>query len=103
LAHAKQVVRELMQGSEAVTRSWRLDVYGDHKEPAFKLLFATFDPSLEHLLPSARMLVEMVCDLRRSSRETVHAARVTGRESRALIAQSRGRPYLAAIRGEQTR
>jgi hypothetical protein len=36
------------------------------------------------------------------SRQVLAAARATVRESRALVARARGKPYLAAKRGEPT-
>lgn len=100
--YAKEVVRELMQGREDSSRTWRLDVYEDRLERVFEVPFAALDPTLDHLRPELRRIVEWVCDGRRSSREAVHAARATIREARALVARSRGKPYLAAIAGEQT-
>lgn len=102
LAYAKDVARELMQGREEETRFWRLDVHENRKERVFELAFAALDPTLDHVRPELRSMLELVCDWRRSSREAVHAARITMRESRALVARSRGRPYLASIAGEQT-
>lgn len=102
LAHAREIARELMQGREERARSWRLDVYENHDLRVFKVPFAALDPTLDHLAPERRSLVETVCEWRRSSREAVHEARTTMRESRALVARSRGRPYLVAISGEQT-
>ena len=102
LAYAKEVVRELMQGREAETRCWRLDVYEDHHERVFELPFAASDPTLDHLGPEFRRTVERVSNSRRSWREAVHGVRLTVRESRALVARSRGKPYLAAVLGRQT-
>jgi hypothetical protein len=102
LAYAMEVVRELMQGSEIQTRSWRLDVYENHCERIFELPFAALDHTLDHLAPQLRSAVERLCNSHRSWKETVHAACITLRESRALVAQSRGRPYLAAVAGVHT-
>lgn len=101
-AYAKKVALELMQGREEASRSWRLDVYENRAERILELLFATLDPTLDHLRPERRRFVEWACDGRRSSREAVRAARATIREARALVARSRGKPYLAAIAGKQT-
>jgi len=102
LAYAEGVARELMQGREVQTRSWRLDVYENHNLRLFELLFATLDPTLDHLDVEFRNRIETVCDLRRSTSDAIHAARVTVRETRALMARSRGQPYLAAVAGKQT-
>jgi hypothetical protein len=47
-----------------------------------------------------RTIVAEVSDRVRSLKEAVGAARITVRESRALIARSRGRPYLATHSGD---
>jgi len=101
LAHAEAVAGELMRGREAQTRSWRLDVY-ENGELISQIPFASVDPTLDHLAPPVRATVEASCESIRSARETVSAAQATLRESRALVAISRGKPYLAAERGEST-
>jgi hypothetical protein len=49
-----------------------------------------------------RKAVERTCDQSRSLKEPIASAQVTLRESRALVALSRGRPYLATEMGERT-
>jgi hypothetical protein len=100
--YALDVAHELMSCREAQTRSWRLDVYEGNGERIFELPFARIDPTLDHLAPEMRTTFERMCDRSRSLRETVAAVRVTVRESRALVALSRGRPYLATEMGERT-
>jgi hypothetical protein len=100
--YALDVAHELMSCREAQTRSWRLDVYDDQGERILELPFAGIDPTLDHLVPAMRTTVERMCDRYRSLREAMAAARVTVRESRALVALSRGRPYLATELGERT-
>lgn len=100
--YACEVVRELMSGREGETRTWRLDVYEGTAARAFAIPFASVDPTLDHLLPELRATVERWCERSRSLQEAVSAARVTVRESRALVARSRGKPYLAAEYGETT-
>lgn len=102
LGYAMEVARELMQGREDQTRSWRLDVYENNCERVFELPFAAIDHTLDHLAPQFRSTVEDACNSRRLWQETLHAARMTVQESRALVAQSQGKPYLAAIAGAQT-
>jgi hypothetical protein len=101
LDHAEAVTGELMRGREAQTRSWRLDVY-ENGELVFQIPFASVDPTLDHLPPPVRATVEARCESIRSAQEIVSVARATVRESRALVALSRGKPYLAAERGEPT-
>src|SRR5262249_50165342 len=93
LDHAHDVARELMTARESETRSWRLDVYEDGRRVQ-EVPFASMDPPLTHLSPVLRSTVERWCDTVRNFRETMSAARVTVRESRALVARSRGKPYL---------
>lgn len=102
LAYAKDVARELMQGRESQTRCWRLDVYENQDERLFELTFAVLDLTLHQHAPEIRSRMERLCGAYRSCKEAVHAAQVTMRESRALVALSRGRPYLAASAGERT-
>jgi hypothetical protein len=101
-AYAKEVARELMRGRESEARSWRLDVEEDSGEWTFALPFVTIDPTLDHLGAELRSAIERTRNSHRSWREAVYAARTTVRQSRALIARSRGKPYLAAIAGEPT-
>lgn len=101
LAYAKEVARELMQGREGQTRCWRLDVYENQGERVFEIAFAALDPTLDQLAPDLRNTMERLCGSYRSCREAIHAAQITMRESRALVALSRGKPYLAASAGEQ--
>jgi hypothetical protein len=91
-----------MSGREAETRFWRLDVYEDNNERIVEIPFASIDWTLDHLVPELRAIVEGLCDHRRSLKEANYAARVTLRESRALVAIARGKPYLATYAGERT-
>ena len=102
LEHARAVVREMMGGCEAQTRSWQLNVYDDSGQRLFEIPFAGLDRTLDHLGPELRTMVAELSDRVRSLKEVVGAARITVRESRALVARSRGRPYLATHSGERT-
>jgi hypothetical protein len=100
--YAQEIVRELMTGCEAQTRSWQLDVYEAGEGLVFKIPFVQLDPTFAHLDTSWRKTLERLCDGRRSLGEAVHSARATVRESRALVARARGKPYLATSAGERT-
>lgn len=102
LRYAQTVVRELMRSREAQTRTWRLDVYDEAGACVIELPFASIDPTLDHLRPELRAMVEKFCDRRRSVDEMIHTARGTVRESQALVARSRGNLYVAARSGEKT-
>jgi len=97
--YARGVVRELMCGREAQTRTWRLDVYENSAERVFEIPFASLDRTLDDLLPELRMIVEGLCECDRTVRE---ARQRTLRESRARLARSRGRPYLITNFGKRT-
>jgi hypothetical protein len=99
--HAHGVARELMSARELQTRSWRLDVYEDGARVE-EIPFARVDRTLDHLSPALRRSVERSCDTLRNVKQAMSVARATVRESRALVARSRGRPYLATERGEPT-
>ena len=101
LDHAHHVARELMTAREQQTRTWRLDVYEDGT-PVEQIPFAHLDPTLDHLNPTLRSHVERGCDTLRDFNQALSAARATVQESRALVALSRGKPYLAADRGKPT-
>jgi hypothetical protein len=102
LEHASAVVRELMGGCEAQTRSWRLKVYDQSGQILFEIPFARLDRTLDHLAPELRTMVVELSDRVRSLKEVIGAANITVRESRALVARSRGRPYLATHSGQRT-
>jgi len=90
-----------MYGCELRTRSWRLDVY-ENGECVSQLPFASVDETLDHLQPALRKTVERSNDSLLALHETLSSARATLRESRALVARSRGKPYLATVAGEPT-
>lgn len=101
LDYAYDVIRELMSCCERETRTWRLDVYEDHDRRVFEIPFSRLDETLDHLDPRLRRKIEDLCNRSRSLREACSAASATVRESRALVARSRGKPYLAIDRGQQ--
>jgi hypothetical protein len=100
--YACTVVRELMCCRERQTRTWRLDVYEDKGARVFEIPFARFDETLSHLSPKGLETIVDLCDRRQSLEEAMSMAVVTMRESRALVACSRGKPYLAAALGQRT-
>ena len=100
--YARTVARELMRSRELQTRYWLLEVYRDGEGPLFGILFATVDPTLDHLRRELRSLVERVSEKKRALKDTIYGANLTLRESQSLLAQSRGKPYLIAENGEIT-
>jgi hypothetical protein len=97
--YARGVVRELMSGREAQTRTWRLDVYENSAERVFEIPFASLDQTLDDLRPELRVIVEGLCECDRTLCEAVQSAL---RESRARVARSRGKPYLITNFGKRT-
>jgi hypothetical protein len=102
IQYGNDVVRELMKNRELETRSWRLDIYENLDTGVCQIPFATVDPTLNHLEPRFRTMVEDVSERRRQLSEAIHALNTTVTESRALVARSRGRPYLASRFGKET-
>ena len=97
--YARGVVRELRNGREAQTRTWRLDVYENSEKRVFAITFASLDETLAHLQPELRVLVEGLCERDRRLREATQSA---VRESRARLPRSRGKPYLITNLGKRT-
>lgn len=102
IRYGNDVVRELMKNRELETRSWRLDIYENRDTGICQIPFATVDPTLDHLEPRFRNLVEDVSERRRQLSEAINALNTTVTESRALVARSRGKPYLASRFGRET-
>lgn len=100
--YARDVVRELMSRREKETRTWRLDAYETSGGLVFQIPFVSIDETLDHLTPGLRARIEDLCDRCRSLREAMSEAAVTMRESRALVARSRGKPYLVSEFGQRT-
>jgi hypothetical protein len=100
--YARKVARELMRCRETQTRYWQIKVYRDGEGPLFDVLFASVDPTLDHLRRESRSLVETVSEKKRALKDVVYACELSLRESRSLIARSRGKPHLIAENGEVT-
>jgi uncharacterized protein DUF6894 len=100
--YARIVARELMRCREAQTRYWQIKVYRNGEGLVFAVLFATVDPTLDHLRREARALVEKASERKRALKDVAYACEASLRESRSLLARSRGEPYLIAENGEVT-
>src|SRR5215469_11708553 len=87
LCYARDVVYELMRSREVETRSWCLDVYeGDGTDgPISEIPFASIDPSLDHLTPKYRTMVEGMSERKRLLSDVIYIVNTTIRESRALV------------------
>jgi hypothetical protein len=102
--YANDVVHELMRSREVETRSWCLDVYegSEIDSPIYEIPFASVDPSLDHLTPKQRSMVESMSERKRLLSDVIHTVSGTVQESRALVARARGKPYLASRFGKPT-
>src|SRR5262249_54266951 len=65
IRYARDVVHELMRNRELETRSWRLDVYENSDGPICTIPFASIDPTLDHLTPNLRTMVEAMSERQR--------------------------------------
>ena len=97
LRYARDVVHELMRNREVETRSWRLDVYQNGDAPIYAIPFASIDPTLDHLVPKLRTMVEDMSERKRLLGEVLHvvsaevpgiAAAVTGKTAPLLRAST---------------
>jgi len=93
-AYAVQVARELIRKGETEKRHYRLDVY-DERGLVAAVPFATVDPTLDHLSPDLRQVVERTCETRREFAETLSSLeslmlrlrQMRGRSNPRLVAQ----------------
>jgi len=99
--YASRVVQELMAHRELRTRPWQLEAYDDDGRKIFEIPFAKLDRTLDHLAVEYRDLVEHSACLIGSVQDIVYVATNTRREAQALVARSRGRPYLAVRHGRK--
>jgi uncharacterized protein YjhX (UPF0386 family) len=66
------------------------------------ILFASVDPTLDHLRRATRTLVESGNATKRALEDEIYSAKLVMGDSRALVARSRGKPYLITRNGEIT-
>jgi hypothetical protein len=100
-AHAVEVARELMKNGEPMKRAWRLVVMDGDGTLIFELPFARVDPTLDHLPPDLRQLVEQLAESKHSLLETVFKSESLVLGVRAADAKRRGKPYVAAWHGRR--
>lgn len=100
LRYARDVVHELMRRRELKTRCWRLDVYEEGLGRIREIPFASIDPSLDHLSAQQRTMIEKTSERQRSLSDVIHSVEETVQETLALVARSRGKPYLASRFGK---
>ena len=100
IAYGHEIARELMRNNEQRSRQLCITVYGEERELLFTLPFVVIDDTISGLPPESRVLLEICYERRRKLAEAMHGARRAVRQSRALIARARRKPYLAAADGE---
>ena len=100
VAHGYRVAREMMRHNEPQSRKLCIAVHDDRRRLLFRLPFAAVDETIDCRFPETRALVERSLQKQLTLAEAVHEARKTVRQSRALVARSRGMPYLCAENGE---
>jgi hypothetical protein len=99
--HAIQVARELMRHDEVKKRPWRLDVRDHVGTPLFEVAFAAVDPTLDHLEPEFRNLVESLSASRRRLQETIFKSKLLARGAQAAEARKVRKLYLVAVSGQR--
>ena len=98
---AEKIAHQLMQHAERSTRHWRLDVSDAERKSLFGLPFASVDETLAHLHPATRLLIERAAETWRGLLEAQFRSRILILQSRAIIARSQNKPYIAASRGQR--
>jgi hypothetical protein len=99
--YARRVGAELMKNREVEVRHWRIQVQDEDGQLLFEIPLITLDLTLSHLSPPHKKAMEELSQRCYALREAIAQARVVQNQARALIAKSRGRPYLAADNGDR--
>jgi hypothetical protein len=100
IIHACDVARELVQRNEERRGGSSISISDDTHSFLLELPLATVDQTLALLRPEARAILERCREQRRKLKECIHQVRQTVQQSRALIARSRGKPYLCTENGK---
>ena len=98
--YAQRVGGELLKNRESKVRHWRIQVQDKDEQTLFEIPLITLDLTLNHLSPLHRKAMEELSQRCYALREAIAQARLVRDQARALVAKSRGRPYLAADNGE---
>src|SRR5947209_20122470 len=97
--YGNKVAQELVRSNEERSRHWCIAVRDETRSLLFTLPFVAVEETINRRFPETRALVERYYDRIRALAEAKHAAVQTMRQSRALVARSHGRPYLATENG----
>src|SRR5262245_28307168 len=98
--YASVVAAELMKNREIKARHWRIEVQDAEGQRLFEIAFISEDRTLRHLEASTKRAMEELSKRRCALSEGIHASRTVQRQAKAVVAKSRGKPYLAADSGE---
>jgi hypothetical protein len=99
--HADCVATELMKNRERKVRHWRIQVRDAQGKRLFEVPFIGLDRTLSHLSPPLKKAMEELSQRCYALREAIADARASLIQASALLAKSRGRPYLATDDGEE--
>ncbi len=100
-AHATEVAREMMKNDERANRHCKLVIRDSEGSRVFEVLFAAVDPTLDHLNPKLRQLVERICEGQSQLSENVETVESLLAYTRGMNARLSGRPHLIARFGRQ--
>ena len=100
VSNNKQTFSSLEQRADSDAPSLVVDRPRHRLSTRTRIPFASIDPTLDHLVPKLRTMVEDMCERKRLLGEVLHVVSATVQESRALVARSRGKPYVASRFGK---
>jgi hypothetical protein len=100
-SYAVQIARELLRPNGIEKRAWQLDICDSEGRMVSELPFAQVDPTLDHLQPGLRELIERLSEARRRLSETIFTSETLALHFRAADARRLGKPYLAARLGQR--
>lgn len=103
LEYGYEVARELARNNTPKSRTCCISVRDETGRVLSNLPFADVDEAICQLHPKSRALIRTCFERRSSLRDAVRVAREAIRLSRATVARSRGKPYLAAADGKRYR
>jgi len=95
------VAHELMRHREARARYWKLDVCDAAGEVLAEVDFAQIDQTLDYVPVHVRESMVHLGRTMRTMAETIAQCRMTILQSKALMAQTEGRPYVVAEKGRR--
>lgn len=95
--YASLVAVELIKNREIEARHWRIE----RGQRLVEIAFISHDKTLGRIDPSRKEELEQMSAHRCALSKAIWEARALNRQARAVVAKSRGRPYLAADKGEE--